>query len=743
MNAIPSLSLATLCLFSLFARAEGESPAPQAIANQPGAESLSPCDVPTDAFRPRRSPAVVLSREPSPVDERTATRRVAEVAQRHLREGVGDGATALVNIPDLPDTCYTNVWTAADTVRALDGTDQVTVPEGVDRLDVRAFAGSRVRSLSLPSTLRAVGERAFADCPVLEAVVLPDSVEVVGSSLFANAPALRSVVFPKSLRFLPGGQFAGNCAALREVRFPEKSLAFGANMFLDNPGIEHVELPEGVVCIHDGFFARARNLRSVRFPKSLRFIPTDCFLDCPSIEEIEIPEGVAFIGRSTFQNCPNLRKLVLPASVRVITARAFQHTPFESVTFLGPVPEIRSIDGGPAPLSAMCLDFSKAVFSDAHRSEWLAAIENEKPLTPFSPAPGPRPIDKDAKPSGGKTPLRATAMLADSSVLHGALPRRFVPAVSPTRGRIRIDLRAVKSIEFERGKNAVISFRNGDRLTVRFPADLKPLRFDTVLGPVPLPLSAVSKLVLEPSTSSTPSKLLYHCTFDSPESISRPAAGPAGTFLGGEFVPGKVGNALRSPGDVPVAEVDLPRGMMQPRGTIEFWAKIEEPPAFYGDRGNPLFFGLWLFDYPDDPGLCSTHLGWCANNGMGMAGLCGMVYHRAMATDPTMRTNTYGPVLGDPAAWHHYALVWDSEGLPFAKASDGTPAVATLVLDGRILQTFGRNELARGKGLLRLLELQGKLAFPVPAARWSNPGNHVPFLIDEFKIWSAPVVQTE
>ena len=987
MNAIPSLSLATLCLVSLFARAEGESPAPQAIANQPGAESLSPCDVPAGAFRLRRSPAVVLSREPSPVDERTAARRVAEVAQRHLREVVGDGATALVNIPDLPDTCYTNVWTAADTVRALDGTDQVTVPEGVDRLDVRAFAGSRVRSLSLPSTLRAVGERAFADCPVLEAVVLPDSVEVVGSSLFANDPALRSVVFPKPLRFLPGGQFAGNCAALREVRFPEKSLAFGANMFLDNPGIEHVELPEGVVCIHDGFFARARNLRSVRFPKSLRFIPTDCFLDCPTIEEIEIPEGVAFIGRSTFQNCPNLRKLVLPASVQVITARAFQHTPFESVTFLGPVPEIRSIDGGPAPLSAMCLDFSKAVFSDAHRSEWLAAIEKEKPLPPFSPAPKPRPIDMGAQPSEGQTPLRASAMLVDSSVLHGALPRRFVPAVSPTLGRIRIDLRAVKSMEFERGKNAVISFRNGDRLTVRFPADLKPLRFDTVLGPVPLPLSAVSKLVLEPSTSSTPSTLLYHCTFDSPESISRPAAGPggaflggefvpgrkgrallvkartpaaevpfptglmqpegciefwakipgatketrypdggnpqffamgvgkwvntfvkytandgfgtgglhadlpgssyvsslpswsgsatypdflgnpsawhhyalvwsekgldaasealgrrvvsalyvdgrlvnpaygtngpdrakflrefvvnpvvlgfpflrerqdpnqcredflidefkiwskpkfdlagaaviperqykpellyhctfdssesierpaagpAGTFLGGEFVPGKIGNALRSPGDVPIAEVDLPRGMMQPRGTIEFWAKIEEPPAFYGDRGNPLFFGMWLFENPDNPGLCSTHLGWCANNGTGMAGLCGSIYHRALATDPTMRTNTYGPLLSDPAAWHHYAIVWDSEGLPFAKASDGTPAVATLVLDGRVLQTFGRNQLSKGEGLLKLPSFQGKLAFPVPAARWGNPGNHIPFLIDEFKIWSAP-----
>ena len=239
-------------------------------------------------------------------------------------------------------------------------------------------------------------------------------------------------------------------------------------------------------------------------------------------------------------------------------------------------------------------------------------------------------------------------------------------------------------------------------------------------------------------SSTPPKKLLYHCTFDDVSAIEHPAAGPAGNFLGGEFVPGKEGNALRSPGDVPVAEVDLPRGTVQSSGTIEFWAKIEEPPAFYGDRGNPLLFGLWLFDNSADPGLCSTHLGFCANNGMGMAGLCGMVYHRAMATDPHMRTNTYGPLLGDPAAWHHYAIVWDSAGLPFSKAADGTPAVATIVLDGRVLQTYGRNELAHGKGLLRLPTMQGKLAFPVPAARWGAPANHVPFLIDEFKIWSGP-----
>ncbi len=596
----------------------------------------------------------------------------------------------------------------------------------------------------------------------------------------------------------------------------------------------------------------------------------------------------------------------------------------------------------------------------------------------------------------GKPRLGATATLSDGSVLKGTLRRRFLPADTRPLGRIRLDLRAVASIDATAPQGGAparyrVAFKNGDRLTVRFPADLKPLRFDTVLGPVPLPLSAVSKLVLEPSPSSpssTPSTLLYHCTFDSPESISRPVAGPAGTFLGGEFVPGKKGrallvkartpaaevpfptglmqpegciefwakipgatketrypdggnpqffamgvgkwvntfvkytandgfgtgglhaelpgsicvstlpswsgsatypdflgdpsawhhyalvwsekgldaasealgrrvvsalyvdgrlvnpsygdngparakflrelvdnpvvlafpfvrerqepwqnnvdylidefkiwnfpktdfslssaeppnrrttespkllyhctfddaqsverpvagpngrflggefvpgkkgNALRSNGDVPVAEIDLPKGLLQPCGTIEFWAKIEEPPPSFPDCGNPRFFNLWLSEDGSDAGPCSTHLQFTANDGMGMSGLCGMIYHRAMATDPRMCTNTYGPLLDDPAAWHHYAIVWDSDGLPFSKASDGTPAVATLVLDGKVLQTFGRNQLSKGEGLLKLPSLRGKLAFPVPADRTDVAARHVPFLIDEFKIWN-------
>lgn len=361
---------------------------------------------------------------------------------------------------------------------------------------------------------------------------------------------------------------------------------------------------------------------------------------------------------------------------------------------------------------------------------------------PQSPADGGElvPSETDLSQADVPAPISAEVRLADGSVIKGVPCQRAIQASSGLLGRFSLDLESVGSITFDdRGNGARIAFRNGDILTATLEPDGGSLALETVLGQLSIPLGEVSSIMIAGDAAGV---LLYHCTFDSAESIKHPAAGPSGTFLGGEFVPGKKGRALRSPGDIPVAEVDIPKGLLQPCGTIEFWARIEEPLAIYGDRGNPRFFNLWLYEDVLDAGPCSTYLQFTSNDGMGMSGLCGMIYHRAMATDPQMTTHTYGPLLSDPAGWHHYAIIWDKDGLPFSMASDGTPAVATLVLDGQVLRTFGRNQLFKGEGLLGLPSLRGKLAFPVPADRMDAAARRVPFLIDEFKIWSKPVVPT-
>lgn len=352
-----------------------------------------------------------------------------------------------------------------------------------------------------------------------------------------------------------------------------------------------------------------------------------------------------------------------------------------------------------------------------------------------------------------------TVTLADGSVLHGAFRRRVLPAVAPAVGRIRIDLRAVESITFlpTAGGNPAglgrrdrldrlggsqaaqgqpvrsvrpvhdcrIAFRNGDRLTVRFPADLRFLPLDTLLGRVRLPLRAVSSISFNPSTSST---LLYHCTFDNASAISSPAAGPAGRLLGGSFAPGKTGGALRVEKDAAAFEAALPKGFLGTEGCIEFWAKIEGDDPRYVDGGDPLFFSLF-----DERGAV-TLLQFAANNGFARGGLGGAIASWPFGTVAHWSgVMPYEGVLGpDWAGWHHYAMSWKAKGF-------GDGSFVKVFVDGKPQPVLGGVD--DDKVPARLADLPNHdflLGFPWGRSRVDNRRSKKPFLVDEFKIWGTP-----
>ena len=344
--------------------------------------------------------------------------------------------------------------------------------------------------------------------------------------------------------------------------------------------------------------------------------------------------------------------------------------------------------------------------------------------------------------------LQSRVTLTDGSVVNGALQHHFVPAVSETLGSFRLDLRVVESIarlpddaepstsESESLRVVpcafCVSFRNGDRLTVRLEPEGDRFVLDTLLGPLPVPLASISSLVI----LNTPTEaLLYHCTFDNETSIVHPAVGPSGRFLGGEFVPGKVGKALRIWSDKPAAQTDFPGGALGPRGTIEFWAKMENasPETVFGDGGNPRFFCLWIQDDIShlDRNPRSSYLQWSGNDGGGRSGLCAMIQGMATASEEGWGIRRYPDFLGNPAAWHHYAIVWDENGVT------GSDNVIVVYVDGKRIDTAGGDKLSSyDKNFRRFLESSVLLGFPQRENQREPAARHVSFLIDEFKIWS-------
>ena len=233
------------------------------------------------------------------------------------------------------------------------------------------------------------------------------------------------------------------------------------------------------------------------------------------------------------------------------------------------------------------------------------------------------------------------------------------------------------------------------------------------------------------------SPLLYYCTFDDPSSITSPVVGPVGEFLGGEFVPGRKGNALLVKALTPAAETRFPVGLMQSQGRIEFWAKIPgaTKETRFPDGGNPQFFamevGPWI----------NTFVKYTANDGFGTGGLHADLPGSAyVSSEPSWSGNaSYPDFLGDPAAWHHYALVWSESGLDAASEALGRRVISALYVDGRLVNpSYGHNGPDRATYLREFVSSPIVLSFPFVRDRQEPRQGQVDYVIDEFKIWATP-----
>lgn len=144
-------------------------------------------------------------------------------------------------------------------------------------------------------------------------------------------------------------------------------------------------------------------------------------------------------------------------------------------------------------------------------------------------------------------PCRATVTLTDGSIFNGSISRDNVPAKSETLGSFILDLSKVESIAFNPKHTEIqhavplparISFRNGDVVTAMLAPEEDAFILDTILGHISIPIASIVSISLKSSgdQSDGASRLLYHCTFDSPAAIAHPAAGVARQQTAGRYL---------------------------------------------------------------------------------------------------------------------------------------------------------------------------------------------------------------
>lgn len=75
----------------------------------------------------------------------------------------------------------------------------VTIDEGILSIGNYAFQGVDISNLTLPSTLKSIGEYAFDDCYNLKQLVVPEGVERIGRYAFALCSSLQKLELPSTL----------------------------------------------------------------------------------------------------------------------------------------------------------------------------------------------------------------------------------------------------------------------------------------------------------------------------------------------------------------------------------------------------------------------------------------------------------------------------------------------------------------------------------------------------------------
>lgn len=172
------------------------------------------------------------------------------------------GATFTVTVAAATNTFYFDETTGTIT-KYVESDTVVVIPSKINGVTVEtighgAFERSAVTSVTIPDSVTAILDGAFANCFQLTNISIPNSVTSIGLSAFDGCTKLESITLPSSLRNISMFLFH-NCSQLTTI-----------------------QIPDSVLSIQDYAFGNCISLETIHIPVSVTSIGVYAFNGCPS-----------------------------------------------------------------------------------------------------------------------------------------------------------------------------------------------------------------------------------------------------------------------------------------------------------------------------------------------------------------------------------------------------------------------------------------------------------------------------
>ncbi len=172
---------------------------------------------------------------------------------------------------------------------------------------------TKIESITLPNTIKSIGERAFAGCEKLASFTIPSSVTAIGIDAFENCTALTSIIIPASVTSI-GSVSAPNifegCSSLSSIFVEEGNPIYCSreNCLINKERKELITGCNSSVIPSDG---------------SVERITISAFERCSGLKTMSIPNSVKYVGYYAFANCSDLESVTLSENLEKISMSAF------------------------------------------------------------------------------------------------------------------------------------------------------------------------------------------------------------------------------------------------------------------------------------------------------------------------------------------------------------------------------------------------------------------------------------
>ena len=198
-------------------------------------------------------------------------------------------------------------------------TGPLVLPEGLDSIGKEAFQKNYITEVTIPESVRGIGQAAFYDNQSLQSATLNNNMETIVRSLFNNCKKLAVVHGGKNVKNIFYRAFY-SCDSLRSIK-DVVPVTIDREAFSNCRKLENFNFSRIKSIGYESFYL-CYSLKEADLT-TLTSIEDRSFCACTSLKKVTFGNDITTIKSSAFNGCDSLEEVILGSSVKSLESYCF------------------------------------------------------------------------------------------------------------------------------------------------------------------------------------------------------------------------------------------------------------------------------------------------------------------------------------------------------------------------------------------------------------------------------------